>query len=351
MRAQETLRAFSRELTLTCVKPKKATVVDLDVVSILRCPKSHTKLTWAGEGLLRSEAGHLYEVDDGIFLLLEPVNANDVEKRHLRKEKAETQAYYDSFGWASTGGKAFEEVKRFVDTRPVAWSYTAKCIARVRKHIPRSGRFILDVASGPIPYREYMAFHEHFSYRICVDLSLEALRIAKKKLGDRGIYILGDLTQLPIADAAIDAAISFHTIYHIPADEQGRAFEEIHRVLRQDGQAAVIYTWGYSPLTARLLRALDALNIPTASGDAPSGLYYHPHEKEWFLSRNWPFEYDIRAWRTMPAVALQRLGSGVIERALYATLFQLENLFPKFFGLHGQYPLIVIRGEKSTQRS
>ena len=117
-------------------------------------------------------------------------------------------------------------------------------------------------------------------------------------------------------------------------------------MLRPDAKAAVIYTWGYSPLTARLHRLLDTLSVPTPKTNAPAGLYYHPQQKEWFLTKKWPFEYEIRAWRTMHSVALQRLGSNSVLRALYAALYHLENLFPRFLGLYGQYPLIIIRRRK-----
>ena len=316
-----------------------------DFVSILRCPKSGSKLAWVSEGLLQSEHGHSYKVEEGIFHLLAPLSKDEAQEFQLRHEKEQTRAYYDDFGWVS-GGQTYRDAERFVDMRPAAWSYTARCIGRVRRHIPNTGRFILDVASGPIPYQEYMAFHDGFAQRICVDLSLVALRVAKKKLGDRGVYILGDLTQLPLADECVDAGISFHTIYHIPEDEQERAFTELHRVLRPDAKVAVIYTWGYSPLTARLHRLLDALNVPAPNRNAPAGLYYHPHQKEWFLTKKWPFEYEIRAWRTLHSVALQRLGSSPALQGLYAVLYQLENLFPRFFGLYGQYPLIIIQRRK-----
>ena len=123
-----------------------------DIVSILRCPKSGSKLTWVSEGLLRSEDGHSYKVEEGIFHLLAPLSKDEAQEFQLRQEKEQTRAYYDDFGWVS-GGETYQDAERFVDMRPAAWSYTARCIRRVRKHIPKTGRFILDVASGPIPYQ------------------------------------------------------------------------------------------------------------------------------------------------------------------------------------------------------
>lgn len=66
---------------------------------------------------------------------------------------------------------------------------------------------------------------------------MQALREGQKRLAtDKGIFILGDLTNLPIADGVIDDAVSLHTIYHIPADLQATAVDEIVRVLKPPGQ-------------------------------------------------------------------------------------------------------------------
>jgi SAM-dependent methyltransferase len=316
--------------------------MDENVLDLLRCPLTGTRLRRSGEKTLVSEDGaHTYKCEDGIYHLLSPLGPEEAEELTLRKEKQSTRHYYDEIGWAVDKG-TYGEVKTFTDMRGAPWSYTARCIKRVRKHMPRSGRYLLDAASGPIPYPEYMIFHEGFERRICVDLSIAALEEAKRKLGERAIYILGDLTQLPLANGSIDAAISFHTIYHIPADEQHKAFLELNRVLRPRGKAAIIYSWGYSPLTSRLLRLLDKLGLPPAAGGEGSGLYYHPHEKEWFFGRQWPFTYEVRVWRTLAASALQRMGDGPMFRRAYRLLYELESAFPFFLGRHGQYPLIVL---------
>jgi SAM-dependent methyltransferase len=310
------------------------------IAALFRCPISGRSLRWSGSSLLTSDDGiHSYKYEDGIFHLIAPVDAE--EETRLRSEKQATQVYYDTFGW-QRDGRGYGEVQAFTDMRSAPWSYTSKCIRRVGRFIPSSGRFLLDAASGPIPYQDYLRFSSGYERRICLDLSIEALREARRKLGDRGIYVLGDLTRLPLADDAVDAAVSFHTIYHIPEDEQHKAFTELHRVLRGGGTAAVVYSWGYSPITSRLLRLLDRLGRPPAQGTPASGLYFHPKEKEWFFEREWPFEHRVRAWRTLASSALQRLGDGVFHRFAYLALYYLEDVFPAFLGRHGQYPLILI---------
>jgi SAM-dependent methyltransferase/uncharacterized protein YbaR (Trm112 family) len=316
--------------------------MDQEVLDLLRCPISGGRLQWTSERLLVSENGsHTYKFEDGIFNLLTPLSSTDAELERLRDEKESTRQYYDSFGWQVNDG-SYRDVQAFTDTRSAPWSYTKRCIRRVGKHLPSTGRYLLDVASGPIPYAEYMSLHDGFDRRICVDLSIEALKQARRKLGDRGIYILGDLTRLPLRDGSVDAAVSFHTVYHIPADEQDKAFTELYRVLHPGGTAAIIYSWGYSPLALRLQRVLDKMGVPPAKGTTGSGLYYHGHKKEWFFNKNWPFRYEVRAWRTIGGDDLQRMGDGPMFRMGYGAIYALESMFPSFFGSYGQYPLILI---------
>ena len=316
--------------------------MDQQVLDLLRCPISGGRLQRAGERLLVSEDGsHSYKFEDGIFNLLTPLSSEDMERNRLREEKESTRQYYDNFGWQKGDG-SYRDVQAFTDMRSAPWSYTKRCIRRVGKHLPSAGRYLLDVASGPIPYPEYMSLHDGFDRRICVDLSIEALKEARRKLGDRGIYILGDLTRLPLQDGSVDAAVSFHTIYHIPADEQEKAFTELYRVLRRSGKAAIIYSWGYSALASRLQRFLDKMGVPPAKGTTGSGLYYHGHKKEWFFGKTWPFRYEVRGWRTIGGDDLQRMGDGPMFRLAYGALYALESMFPSFFGRHGQYPLILI---------
>jgi ubiquinone/menaquinone biosynthesis C-methylase UbiE len=158
------------------------------------------------------------------------------------------------------------------------------------------GKYLLDVASGPVQYPEYLEYSQGFGARICVDISFAALREARRKLGDRGIYILGDITNLPLAEGIADGVVSLHTIYHTPADEQATAFREIYRVLRPGCTAAIVYCWrsalikaamlpaklvrGPWKLVQKLCRRLNAASAPKTS--SPTKLYYHAHPYRWF---------------------------------------------------------------------
>ena len=55
------------------------------------------------------------------------------------------------------------------------------CRKRLLNHIPKKGLNILDFASGPIQYKEYLEYSKNFKFRHCVDFSKDAIKIAKKK--------------------------------------------------------------------------------------------------------------------------------------------------------------------------
>ena len=43
--------------------------------------------------------------------------------------------------------------------------YVSKCRKRILKFIPKEGKNILDFASGPIQYKEYLLYSKNFKFR------------------------------------------------------------------------------------------------------------------------------------------------------------------------------------------
>lgn len=97
--------------------------------------------------------------------------------------------FYNTVGW-ETLGEVTEDARRFEDLRECAKEYVSKCRLRVLRHIPNHGENILDMASGPIQYKEYLEYSRNYKKRYCVDLSSKALDDAKKKIGDRGVFLI-----------------------------------------------------------------------------------------------------------------------------------------------------------------
>jgi SAM-dependent methyltransferase len=319
-------------------------------------------------GLVTETGDYLYLLKDGIALFLpEYAIALDPRRRHdsaeLRSEKQNVKSFYDDFGWARDGKGDFEDAVIWEYLRPVSADYLHRCHLRVNDYLAPRGRYLLDAASGPVQYDEYLTYSQNYHRRVCVDLSFRALQEARRKLGDRALYVLGDITNLPFMDGAMDAVVSLHTLYHVPADEQRKGFEELYRVLKPGRTGVVVYHWQHSAVT-RLLNALasplqklkHATRRPSApaptsepsSREAPPAweteLYYHAHAYRWFTSQQWSFPLEFVVWRTLGVQCMRTwIRPKAMGRAVLALLYRLENLLPHLAGRLGEYPMLVLR--------
>jgi SAM-dependent methyltransferase len=148
-----------------------------------------------------------------------------------------------------------------------------------------TGRYFLDAASGPIAHAEYLPWSAGYKNRICMDLSIVALREARARVGPHGIVINGDLTRLPLRDDSIDGGVSAYTIQHIDAEHQLTALRELIRVLAP-GRSFCILTgiepplrrWAFVMLRP-LLRKLTYKHKPRVER-----LYYHARTPAWWRS-------------------------------------------------------------------
>jgi SAM-dependent methyltransferase/uncharacterized protein YbaR (Trm112 family) len=310
------------------------------------------------QALRSASGGTAYRVDEGVAALLPElaIVAGDASgsTSRLQAEKKVVRDFYETFGWQKQDGEYLDTLE-FVDRRPASMEYLQRCHRRVRDALPAAGRFLLDAASGPVQYDESRRFSEGFEYRVCVDFSALALREAQRNLGEHGIYVLGDVTRLPFRAYTFDAAVSLHTIYHVPAEEQRRAFEEIARVLRPDATGVIVYQWshqgrvlGAARKAANLVRR--ALGRRTDGGAArmnsavPPPLYAHPRTYGWFRKQDWPFDADVRVWRSVSGKFLRRyVPDGRSGRTTLRLLQALEDRAPHIAGRVGRFPMIVIR--------
>ena len=278
------------------------------------------------------------------------------------KDKREVRDFYDQVGWQKAGEGLYADAVQFEDLRPVSRDYIHKCHLRVTRYLKPAGKYFLDVASGPIQYPEYLTYSNNFETRICVDISLLALQEARRKLGSKGAYVLADVAHLPLKDCSVDGAVSLHTIYHVPEDEQHLALREIHRVLKPGATAAVVYSWGsHSPLMNLLLsppimvQKLKACAIrfvgkrhgmPTANtAHAPlQKLYFHAHDYTYFANQAWGFDFNISVWRSVSVPFTKRYVHGwLLGRQILSLIYWLEDRFPHAAGRLGQYPLFIIK--------
>lgn len=255
--------------------------------------------------------------------------------------------FYNTVGWEEEN-EATEDAKRWEDLRENAKEYVSKCRLRVLRHIPDSGENILDMASGPIQYEEYLEFSKNFKKRYCVDLSSGALEQAKKKIGDHGVFLHGSFFDIPMEDNFFDCALSLHTIYHMDKDKQEEAVRKLIRVTKPGKPVIIVYanTFLRSSLPFRVLRRVRGiLNKPDnkAASEQDLCLYYHPHPIEWWRRFGDVANVKILPWRSFGSNIQKRLiPNNKIGKMMFDVLFKLEERFPDFFVKNGYYPMIIL---------
>jgi ubiquinone/menaquinone biosynthesis C-methylase UbiE len=274
----------------------------------------------------------------------------------LEKDEAETRVaeFYGTVGW-ETADDVTEDARRWEDLRPHAASYVSRCRLRVARHVPPKGRYLLDMASGPIQYPEYLEFSRGFEKRYCVDLSAKALEAARRRIGDHGVFLKGSFFDLELEDDFFDCAISLHTIYHMERERQEEAVRKLLRVTRPGKPVIVVYS---NPRTVadgfglprKLRRAVGRL-VRRGVTRKP-GVYFHAHPLRWW--RRFEDVADVRMWpwRALAAHHQRRLvpDSPFGERMLEA-LFRAEDRFPRLFVGWFQYPMIVLVKREASSSS
>ena len=279
--------------------------------------------------------------------------------------KAQVRQFYDSIGWRQIG-EGLSQNARYEDLRPVSRSYLRRCHRRVGRFLPRRGTYFLDAGSGPIQYPEYLEYSQGYRHRVCLDVSRRALLEARQRIGDHGLYVIGDLADLPFQEQAFEGVVSLHTVHQLPLTEQEAAFRGFLRVLRPGGGSAVVYTWGdASPLmrvSAPLVRAANGLlamlrrlrrgrdGEMAARGSteaeellAARGTHTFRHDYTWIRDTLADLPgLEIRVWRTASTAFLRALIHRPLLGALWLRmLYQWEEWAPRLLGRLGQYPLIV----------
>lgn len=281
--------------------------------------------------------------------------------------KQQVRKFYDQIGWRMESD-GFYQNARYEDLRPVAKEYIKKCHQRINRHLIRPGKFLLDAGSGPIQYPAYLTYMDGYQYRLCMDISIVALQEARKRIGDKGLFVVGDVAHLPFCNDIFDGIVSLHTLHHLPLSEQKKAYRSINRVIKPGHNAVLVNGWTESHLMKKWAwlrkfmenigkwiqknrgkRAADqkheiTINSPekTEKGEN-TGTFIEKLTADWIWNELSDMNIEILVWRTVNVRFLR----AVFHRALggkfwLKILYVLEEKYPEYFGKNGQYPLIVI---------
>ncbi len=274
----------------------------------------------------------------------------------------EVKNFYDGIGWQMTEEGVYQNA-RYEDLRPVSRDYIHRCHLRVNRFLTHQGKYILDAGSGPIQYPEYLTYSEGYQYRVCLDLSHVALVDARKRIGSKGLFVVADVAHMPFADDAFESVVSLHTFHHLPMEGTKHAYREVNRILKPNGAAVVVNGWNYSPFMKRMnwfIRAGERLSrharTETKSEEPaqakaapapkkPAGTYVEKFDAKVFRKEIMPeFDMRISVWRSVSVRFLRAvIKPGWGGKFLLKALFWLEEVFPRYFGEKGQYPLIIMK--------
>lgn len=268
--------------------------------------------------------------------------------------KQQVREFYDQIGWSHVGDGLYQNA-RYEDLRPVSRAYIHKCHMRVKRHLASQGHILLDAGSGPVQWPEYLTYSENYRYRLCADISITALKEAQNKLGDKGLFVVADIANLPFKRDAFDGIVSMHTIHHLPLSEHRRAYLELHRVLKAGRSAVVVNGW-HNPLLMRLAEPFIGLARRLSGRSAKkkknwnseedqAGTFVEKMTPRWLKNElNGILRFEILAWRSLSPRFMRWFVRPQFGGKLYLRfVYRLEERFPRFFGENGQYPLIVIK--------
>ena len=283
----------------------------------------------------------------------------------MRKEKEIVKKFYESFGWDRNEAGVYKDTACFVDQRPPIKGYNHKVLTRARNFLRTHGEYFLDVGSGPIPNAKLLQYSSDFKWCVCVDLSRVALTEARSNLGQKGLYVQADLTNLPFKDGAFEAVLASHVLYHIPQDEQESAVLEFYRTMATGGLCVIIYMSKTSPSVLlrnarRIIAKVPGLRLlwtktvkPILSKreynnneeEARPFLYSHTYHYRWFrktFPQSW--DMDIRVWSCVDLDFTKTfVPNNFLGFVLMKFIFWLEIVFPHALLRISRYPMIIIR--------
>ena len=308
------------------------------------------------QALINLDGEYIYPIINDIVLLLKDLAVVDASRKiaieAISDDKKLVQDFYNKRGWHTDAAGNYEDAVIFEDLREVSKDYLKKCHDRVGRFLNPSGKYMLDAASGALQYEDYLQYSANYQYRVCVDLSFQALSEVKRKLGDKAICVLCDMTKMPFKDGVMDGFISLNTIYHIPKDEQATAIKELYRLLAQKGKGVVVYEWykhsvwmnfWLLPFRGVLFirnRIADLFRKISGSTKQHKMLYFYAHNYEYFKNSLPPFK--VKVWRSVSVPFMKGyIHSWLFGRQILSWLYNKEELEPEKCGLRGEYPMLV----------
>lgn len=140
-----------------------------------------------------------------------------------------------------------QQYKHFYHNQKTHWWFKgmrAINISLLKKYlINKSNLKILDVGCGTGAALVYL---DKFGGGYGVDISIDAVKYAKKAVSKKWIIKRGNANNLKFPDSTFDLVVSLDLLYHTWVKDNDKAINEIHRVLKKGGLLLIrepAYQW------------------------------------------------------------------------------------------------------------
>jgi ubiquinone/menaquinone biosynthesis C-methylase UbiE len=139
-------------------------------------------------------------------------------------------------------------------------------------------RFVIDIGGGTGGSRELWGAATRY---VCLDLDpMKLAGYVAKNPG--GLALLGDATELPVADRSVDAVVCTLVTHHLTDVQLDRMLAEAARVLRADGRLVLMdAVWAPRRWPGRLLWRYDRGSYPRREGVIREAI------ERWFEMERW----------------------------------------------------------------
>ena len=246
--------------------------------------------------------------------------------------------FYNSIGWEGKNKNTLDATL-FEDLRFNSKEYISKCRKRLQNYIPKKGVHILDFASGPIQYPEYLKYSKNFYLRHCIDFSKLAIKSAKLKLGTRGKFYCNDFFKIKLKKNYFDCVLSLHTIYHIDKKLQAKAVRKLINISKRNTPIIIVYS---NPNT--LINIIKKKIFKKKSKKNKTNLYFFCHPIKWWFQFEKKAHIEIKPWRSFSSDHQKMIfPNNISGKILLGILFILEERFEKFFINNFQYYTIILK--------
>lgn len=359
----------------------------MDFLNILICPITYNELKLVGskdfkdyllpeefdkfdslsQGLVDNSRHYFYPIFDGILLLHQQyavfIGDGIDSRKDMSFDKKRVFDYYNEINYkVKDSFKIYEDAQKWLDFRSVSINYLKNSFNKAARFYPPNGKFILDIASGPIGLNEYLNLSNGYEYRICIDISINALIQAKinmEKARKRGIFICGDITKIPLQANTCDTVLCQHTLYHVPKNDQFDAVNEMYRVAKNNSKIVIIYSWFYHSwlmnITLNVVQLYRIIRhffgkLYVRIFESKPRLYFYSHSPKWFKnSFTFSKDLEIFCWRSTNKYFLTIfIHKWLFGRSILNKLISIEDKYSKFMGIFGEYPAIVITKNKTS---